>query len=101
MYVNVLVENKVKSNDMMFTYKTSDENLIGKRVLVPFGNRIISGFVIEYIEEPIDYEVKSIYKIIDEEPVLNEELIKLGKFIGEKYLCSLVYAYQAMLPKAL
>ena len=101
MYVNVLVENKVKSNDMMFTYKTSNDDLVGKRVLVPFGNRIISGFVIEYTKELLDYEVKTIYKVIDEEAVLNEELIKLGKFIGEKYLCSLVYAYQAMLPKAL
>ena len=104
MYVNVLVENKVKSNDMMFTYKTScnnEKDLIGKRVMVPFGNRVISGFVIEYTTKPLDYEVKTILKVIDEEPVLNDELIKLGKFISNKYLCSLVYSYQAMLPKAL
>lgn len=104
MYVNVLIETRVKSNNMTFTYKVSKDitdNLIGKRVLVPFSNRIIQGFVIEYTSEPKEYEAKGILKVIDKEPVLNEELLKLGKFMSDKYLCSLIYAYQAMLPKAL
>lgn len=105
MYVNVLIETRVKSNDMTFTYKVSKEfqgkDLIGKRVLVPFANRIVEGFVLEYTNKPDTYEIKGIYKVIDEEKVLNDELIDLGKFISEKYLCPLVYAYQAMLPKAL
>lgn len=104
MYVNVLIETRVKSNNMTFTYKVSKDitdNLIGKRVLVPFSNRIIQGFVIEYTSEPKEYEAKEILKVIDKEPVLNEELLKLGKFMSDKYLCSLIYAYQAMLPKAL
>lgn len=104
MYVNVLIETRVKSNDMTFTYKVSKDitdNLVGKRVLVPFSNRIIQGFVIEYTSEPKEYEAKGILKVVDKEPVLNEELLKLGKFMSDKYLCSLIYAYQAMLPKAL
>ncbi len=105
MYVEVLIETRVKSNDMTFTYMVSKgfekESLIGKRVLVPFTNRIVEGFVLNYVDKPGDYEVREIYKIIDEERVLNEELISLGRFISEKYLCPLVYAYQAMLPKAL
>lgn len=104
MYVKVLIETKVKSNDMTFTYYVSDKysnDLIGKRVMVPFGSRILEGFVISYTEKPIDYETKTILKIIDEERILNDELIELGKFISNKYLCSLIYAYQVMLPKAL
>ncbi len=105
MYVNVLIETRVKSNDMTFTYKVSKEfqekDLIGKRVLVPFANRIVEGFVLEYTNKTDTYEIKGIYKIIDDERVLNDELVDLGKFISKKYLCSLVYAYQAMLPKAL
>ena len=105
MYINVLIETRVKSNDMTFTYKVSDEykniNLIGKRVLVPFSNRTIEAFVLEYTNEPKDYNAKEISKIIDEERVLNDELIDLGKYMSEKYLCPLVYSYQAMLPKAL
>lgn len=104
MYINVLVETKVKSNDMTFTYYVSDDiadNLIGKRVLVPFSNRIVQGFVIEYTKKPLDYKVKQIIKIVDEVPVLNEELLNLGKFMSKKYLCSLICTYQTMLPKAL
>lgn len=104
MYVKVLIETRVKSNDMTFTYhvpESINENLIGKRVIIPFNNRMVEGFALEYTNKPKDYEVKEIYKVIDEERVLNDELIDLGKFVSEKYLCSLVYAYQAMLPKAL
>ncbi len=105
MYINVLIETKVKSNDMTFTYHVPDDmlddNIIGKRVLVPFSNRVIEGFVIKYSSKPEDYLVKDIIKIIDDEPVLNEELLNLGKVMSQKYLCSLIYAYQAMLPKAL
>ena len=100
MYINVLVETRVKSNDMKFTYKTSLDNLIGKRVLVPFSNREVEAFVIEYTTKP-DYEVKSIIKVIDDERILNDELIELGKYMSEKYLCPLIYSYQAMLPRSL
>ena len=104
MYINVLIETKVNKNDMTFTYHIPtnlDNNLIGKRVLVPFNNRIIEGFVLEYTKKPNEYEVKDIISVIDKEVVLNEELLRLGKFMSEKYLCSLIYAYQAMLPRAL
>lgn len=104
MYINVLIETKVNKNDMTFTYHVPtnlDNNLIGKRVLVPFNNRIIEGFVLKYTKKPNEYEVKDIISVIDKEVVLNEELLRLGKFMSEKYLCSLIYAYQAMLPRAL
>lgn len=104
MYINVLIETKVKTNDMTFTYYVPSNianNLIGKRVLVPFSNRVVQGFVIEYTNKPLDYEVKQIVKVVDEEPVLNEELLNLGKFMSKKYLCSLICTYQTMLPKAL
>ena len=103
MFINVLVETRVKSNDMTFTYYVSnnDKNLIGKRVMVPFGNRTLQGFVLSYTDKPLDYEAKEILKVLDDEVVLNDELLKLGKYMSEKYLCSLIYAYQVMLPKAL
>ncbi len=104
MYVDVLVETKVRSNDMVFTYKLSsslNSDIIGKRVLVPFSNRVVEGFVINYGVKKDEYVVKDIIDVIDEEPVLNKELLELGKFMSKKYLCPLIYAYQAMLPRAL
>lgn len=103
MYINVLIETKVKSNDMTFTYHVpfEIEDLIGKRVLVPFGNRTVEAFVLEYCNKPKDYETKDIIKVIDKEKVLDDELIKLGKFMNQKYLCPLIYTYQTMLPRGL
>lgn len=104
MYINVLIETKVKSNNMTFTYYVPydlKDNLIGKRVLVPFNNREVEAFVIEKTIKPDDYEVKNIIKVIDDDVVLTDELLKLGKFMNEKYLCPLISCYQAMLPKNL
>lgn len=104
MYVEVLIETKVKSNNMTFTYyvpEQIDSNLIGKRVLVPFNNREIEGFVLKEVNRPEGYEIKDIIKVIDEEKVLTDELMKLGKFMSEKYICSLINCYQVMLPKSL
>lgn len=104
MYVNVLIETRVKSNDMTFTYYAPlklGSDLIGKRVLVPFGKRIVEAFVLEYTDFDNTYEVKDIISVVDDETILNEELISLGKFMSNKYLCPLINCYQAMLPKAL
>ena len=107
MYALVLVEIGVKNVDKYFTYHIPD-NLedkinIGIRVKVPFNTREISGFVIKIINEIEDnnYEVKDILEVIDNEEVLNLELLKLGEYISSKTLCSMITAYQTMLPKAL
>ena len=90
---------------MTFTYhvpsNVEDNLLIGKRVLVPFSNRTVEGFVLGYDAKTDDYEIKDIIKIIDDEPVLNDELIILGIYMSKKYLCPLINCYQSMLPKAL
>ena len=106
MYAEVLVELRSKNISSSFTYKIKEEYKdsceIGKRVLVPFGKQQLEGFVLRVTNYcSHDYEVKEIIKIIDENPVLNEELIELGKFISESTLCSLISAYECMLPTAL
>lgn len=100
MYADVLVE--INSLEKTFTYKVSKDALVGMRVLVPFGNRNIEGFILRiYKDGDFDYEVKSIIKLIDDRPVINEEMIELGRYISKKNLSSLMSAYQTMLPSAL
>ncbi len=104
MYVKVLIETRVKSNDMTFTYHVPDkisENLIGKRVIVPFNNRMVEAFVLEYTTSDDKFEIKDIIQVVDEQRVLSDELLNLGKFMSDKYLCPLISCYQIMLPKAL
>ena len=104
MVVGVLVELSSKNIDKIFDYAVNDDLKdkikIGIRVEVPFGRQVLEGFVVE-IKKNSDIELKEIINIIDEEPVLNEELLYLGKEIQKKTLATLISCYQVMLPKAL
>ena len=106
MYIDVLVELKTQKIDKTFTYLVPDNLIdeieIGKRVLVPFGNQKLEGFILNIKDKvEVDYKIKEILEIVDENPVLNEELLELGKYISTKTLCNLISAYQTMLPAAL
>lgn len=105
MYAEVLVQYGSKSLDKTFTYLIPDELKDklkrGMKVAIPFGKQEINGFVLS-IKETCDLEdLKSIKYIINEDFVLNEELMSLGTFIKDKTLCSLITAYQTMLPTSL
>ena len=106
MYAKVIVEIGVKSVDREFIYKVPKELekdiKVGCRVKVSFGKLIIEGFVLNlFYDYDYEYEIKEIIELIDKEPILNKEMLELGKKIQEYTLCSLISAYQVMLPKAL
>ena len=103
MVAEVLVEVAAKQISQTFSYAVpSDKKVeVGKRVLVPFGSRTVEGFVLKMEEGTKDFSLKPILEVIDEEAVLNEELLELGTYLSKLTMCSLITAYQAMLPKAL
>lgn len=107
MYAEVLIEYKVKSLDRSFTYIVPDHlrNVIkvGMKVSVPFGqgDSLINGFVTKIKNDNDLLNLKSIVAITDVELVLNEELMELGKFVRDTTLCTLISAYQTMLPSSL
>lgn len=104
MVARVLVELKLQNMDKTFSYLIPS-NLsikVGVRVLVPFGKQELEGFVLEIKEEEkADYELKEILKVIDDKPVLNDELLKIGEYISKKTMSTLIQSYQTMLPSAL
>ncbi len=105
MYADVLVQYGVKSLDHTFTYHIPDELVseltVGMKVLVPFGSKEINGFVVNISDSVPEIEVKDIKSIITKELKLNEELMELGKYLSSKTLCTLIAAYQTMLPTSL
>lgn len=107
MYVSVLTQIGAKAVDQTFSYhvpKLLENNIkIGVRVRIPFGNMILDGFVLG-ISDNSSYDnskIKDIINVIDEEPVLNKEMLLLGKYMSDNLLASLSSCYQVMLPKAL
>lgn len=106
MIAKVLVEISNINIDKTFSYLVPEslynKILIGVRVTVPFNNRLLEGFVLDIINEnDSTYELKTIVDIIDDEPILDEELLELGSFMSKKYFSTLISSYQTMLPKAL
>ena len=107
MYVSVLTQIGAKAVDQTFFYhvpKLLENNIkIGVRVRIPFGNMILDGFVLG-ISDNSSYDnskIKDIINVIDDEPVLNKEMLLLGKYMSDNLLASLSSCYQVMLPKAL
>ncbi|MBO7078885.1 MAG: hypothetical protein J6W64_03645, partial [Bacilli bacterium] len=106
MYADVLIEYNSKAIDQTFTYliplALKDKIKTGMKVLVPFANRKINGFIVNIKNEYKDtYELKEISSIVDEYFCLNKELMDLGKCLQEKTLCTKIAAYQTMLPSSL
>lgn len=110
--VQVLVEYGVRKLDKTFTYVYLKDNSIkcGTRVKVNFNNKDIIGYVLKVEKSDLSFEeyqsksffvVKEILEIIDEEPLLNEELNILAKKISSYYFSPLISVYQAMLPPSL
>lgn len=104
MVVNVLVELSNKNIDKTFDYlvppNLEDKIKIGKRVTVSFGNQTLEGFVLGTTDSEYA-NLKEIIDVVDEDIVLTEELLELGKYIQKTTLSTLISAYQIMLPKAL
>ncbi len=104
MIIGVLIQLSNKNIDKIFDYSVPEELVkdikIGIRVEVPFGRQTLEGFVLE-IKKSSDLDVKDIIAIKDEEVILNDELLELGKRIQSDTLATLISCYQVMLPKAL
>ena len=107
MYAEVLIEYKVKSLDRSFTYLVpehlKDVVKVGMKVTVPFGqgDSLINGFVTKIKYDSNLGNLKSIVSITDRELILNDELMELGHFLRDSTLCTLISAYQTMLPSSL
>ena len=104
--VGVLVELSSKNIDKIFDYNVPLELVskikVGIRVTVPFGRMTLEGFVLDIKKNnDSDIELKSIISIVDNDIVLNDELLNLGKVMRDKTLSTLISCYQVMLPKAL
>ncbi len=105
MIVNIVLENKTRVLDRLFSYSVPKElqsNIKrGLRVIVPFGrgNSKKLGIVVEITDSPLaDVKLKEIFKLVDHEPIISEELIDLALFMRDRYLSDLSSAFQRVLP---
>ena len=102
MYADIAFPTAVRR---LFTYKVPEElfsvSLPGKRVWVPYRNSYSIGVVVNLHDSTPDFDVKPVQKVLDEHPILNNELLKLTNWIHKFYYCSWGEVIQAALPSGL
>ena len=72
----------------------------GSRVLVPFGPRRLTGVVVNCHDQPPAMATREASRLMDEEPVLDAELLALGRWIAGYYCAPLGEVLRGMLPLA-
>jgi len=86
--------------DIVFTYGIPEEMqpVIGGRVLVPFRQQRMSGVVTDLHERKPKVQTKNLIRVLDPAPVLDEQLIRLGRWIADYYLAPIGEVFRTMLP---
>jgi primosomal protein N' (replication factor Y) len=70
----------------------------GCRVIVPFGSRKLTGIVLRCHSERPPMEVRPAFRLVDSEPVLDEKMLALGRWIAEYYCAPLGEVLRSMTP---
>src|SRR5579863_9764061 len=88
--------------DQAFTYRLPEtlQHRVrpGCRVLVPFGSRKLTGMVLALREDAPEGPIKEALRLVDEEPVLDAELLSLGRWIAQYYCAPLGEVLRSMTP---
>lgn len=110
--VDILIERKSQNLNRPFSYFYDGNKPIniGVRVLINFANTRLVGYVIKVhetnkniveLEKEYGFKINPIIDIIDEKPLLNDELLSLAKEISSYYIAPLISVLQTMLPPSL
>src|SRR6184192_4098717 len=88
--------------DTAFTYRIGNgmQPVVGGRVLVPFRQRRMPGIVVELHDRAPKVQAKNIISALDSSPVLDDQLLRLGKWIANYYLAPLGEVFRSMLQLA-
>ena len=90
--------------DQPFTYSLPDtlQHRVqpGSRILVPFGTRKLTGVILRCHNDPPTMQAREALRLLDSIPVLDAELLALGRWIAGYYCSPLGDVLRGMLPLA-
>ena len=110
--VEVLIEYANYSLDRPFSYYYFGNKKVdvGFRVLVDFNNRELVGYVvksyesgksIDALEKELGFSLGEVIDVIDETPLLSNDLLELSSRVADYYLAPKISVLQSMLPPSL
>lgn len=101
-YIEVAVALPVHGT---FTYKVPSslisEVTPGMRVLIPFGTRRVTGYVLALDKEPGEFTAKSIHGVLDGAPIFPPSMIELFRWVSDYYIHPLGEVILTALPAGL
>jgi primosomal protein N' (replication factor Y) len=76
----------------LLTYRVPDEQpapVVGARVRVPVGSRLLTGVVVETDVVPSELELKDVVAVLDREPYVTPAIVELCRWTADYYLAGL------------
>ena len=88
--------------DQVFTYQVPDRFAQaarpGCRMLVPFGSRKLSGVITRLHDVDPEGDVREALQLLDTEPVIEEHMIALGRWVASYYCAPVGEVLRGMVP---
>lgn len=85
-----------------FTYALpaplAESDLIGRRVVVPFGARKLTGVVVDITSQAPPVRARKVLEVLDEAPIIDAGMLKLTRWVAEYYLASWGEALKTAMP---
>ena len=102
LYADIIFPTAVRRQ---FTYRLPEEHQadaeIGKRVWVPLQKHKKIGVVVNIHDQKPDFNTRPVQQVLDEKPIISDELLKLTEWIHRFYYCGWGEVIQAALPVGL
>lgn len=100
MFAQVLLANPARSTHKIFHYSVPqtliEKAKIGSQVLVSFGRRKDTGYIVGFSEKADVDKIKDILDVVSDEPVFTEKQIELARWMADYYDCFLMSALKLM-----
>jgi len=101
-YAKVAINLPAKNIFRQFTYKVPAAlDFLGQgwRVVVPFGQQMLEGFIVEEDQEPdLSLDIKNIVDVLGTSPWFNREMLATAYWLSQYYLCTLAEALRLFIP---
>lgn len=101
-YAKVAINLPAKNIFRQFTYhvpEALDFLTQGWRVVVPFGQQLLEGFIVEEDRDPDrTRELKDIADVVGTEPWFDREMLATAYWLSQYYLCTLAEALRLFIP---
>lgn len=101
-YAKVAVNLTAKNLFREFTYRVPPALQFlqqGWRVVVPFGKKMLEGFIVEEDKNPdLSMEIRPIHQALGDAPWFDREMLSTAYWLSQYYMCTLAEALRLFIP---